>query len=82
MIFRPLFHRKFSITNILNVFLNLFRAKKIMELLSFIYWEIKYNLSLYKKKDHLKFLEIDPICEFKDIKSPTTNTIGPTLQKT
>ena len=68
MILRPLFHRKLSITNILNVFLNLFRAKKIMELLSFIYWEIQYNLSFYKKDDVLKFLEIDPLCEFKHIK--------------
>ena len=68
MILRPLFHRKLSITNILNVLLNLFRAKKIIELLSFIYWEIKYNLSFYKKDDVLKFLETDPLCEFKHIK--------------
>jgi len=67
MIFRSLFHRKISITNILNVFLNLFRSKKIMEFLSFIYWEIKYNLSLYKDDDILKFLEIDSLCEFKHI---------------
>lgn len=68
MILRPLFHRKLSITNIINVFLNLFRAKKIVELLSFIYWEIQYNLSFYKKDEVLKFLEIDPLCEFKHIK--------------
>ena len=39
-----------------------------MELFSFICWEIKYNLSLYKKKDRLKFLETDSLCDFEDIK--------------
>lgn len=68
MILRPLFHRKLSIQNILNVFLNLFRAKKIMELLSFLYWEIKYTLSFYKKKDIIQFLDTDPLYELKHIK--------------
>ena len=39
-----------------------------MELLSFIYWEIKYTLSFYKKNDIIQFLETDPLCEFKHIK--------------
>ena len=68
MILRPLFHRKLSIKNILNVFLNLFRAKKIMELFSFLYWEIKYTLSFYKNNDILKFLDADPLYELKHIK--------------
>ena len=39
-----------------------------MELLSFICWEIQYNLSLYRKKDILKFIEPEPLYKFKHIK--------------
>ena len=62
----------FSIKKYFNILMYLFQSKKIMELISFSIWEIRYLLNLNNKE--VSFLNDIPLNYLNDIKSIPNNS--------
>lgn len=60
-----LYQRKKNVSNILRFISKLYTSGKIVELLSFIVWEFKYQLSLYDKNQTLQFKEGSALINLK-----------------
>lgn len=55
------FISRFSLKVAVNFLVDIYHSNKIMELMSFIIWEIKYQLCFYKKSDFVKFIDDKPL---------------------
>ncbi|WP_207948631.1 hypothetical protein, partial [Aquimarina spinulae] len=76
MIANKYWSKKNKIVYIFHFLIDIYRSNKIVELISFIIWELKYCLSLYDKNEIIQFLEKKPLLYLKDINSVYINLLN------
>ncbi len=79
MIANKYWSKKNKIVYIFHFLIDIYRSNKIVELISFIIWELKYCLSLYDKNEIIQFLEKKPLLYLKDINSVYINLLNTKL---